>query len=181
METWVQIYKFGKNQQKHSLRLNWLCVEFTIEILCILWLLIMCYLSQISVTFIVNLYMHVYVHMGFYRGPAIFSQLTFMSTAPRVQSLGLGWDLSHEAALSSSLSLFNSYSYFGLQLKCNFFKKEFPDFPKTNWVHPVMLIFPCNACLHYSFMITFVVAYYLLSPKECRCLQAGMAHCVFGA
>lgn len=47
----------------------------------------MCYLSQISVTFIVNLHMRVYVHMGFYRGPAIFSQLTFMSTAPGVQVL----------------------------------------------------------------------------------------------
>ena len=47
----------------------------------------MCYLSQISVTFIVNLHTRVYVHMGFYRGPAIFSQLTFMSTAPRVRIL----------------------------------------------------------------------------------------------
>ena len=47
----------------------------------------MCYLSQISVTFIANLYMRVYVQMGFYRGPAIFSQLTFMSSAPRVQVL----------------------------------------------------------------------------------------------
>ena len=119
--SWVQIWKSGKNQQKHSLRLNWLCVEFTIEILCILWLLIMCYLSQISVTFIVNLHMRVYVHMGFYRGPAIFSQLTFMSTAPRVQVL------SREAALSSSLRLFNSYSYFGLQLKSDFFKKSMAD------------------------------------------------------
>ena len=69
----------------------------------------------------------------------------------------------------------------GCSLNVNFFEKEFPDFPKTNWAHHIMLIFPCDACLHYSCMVTFVVAYYLLSPKECRCLQAGMSHRVFGA